>query len=406
MVNLSEESKQTAGNLLSVLNSNSPDDSIGANPSTYDLLNAIFKIMVKKEEYKNLQDQLDDDQNDQRHFKRQQRQDELLEALGKKPGVPMKESQKYDPKKLDLKKYLKKIKVKDVKIPEKVNKPATASATEGFSLGKIAKVGAAAAAVGVIGAGVLSGKGALASVIAGGESAGDPTAYNKRVGDKYRSGKGKTIHGKALTEMTVGEISQLQASKELFAVGKYQMVPDTMKDALAAGAVNVNEVFTEGTQDRLFDYLLTRKKSAKDYITGKNDSLEDALIALSREWAAVGVPKDMKGHHRWVKKGESYYAGDGHNKAGISPEIVANALQKDRNDFAATKIEQQQNVGVVAMNLDQTSRDNIITSQDVTTATPNSTISNQYNVAVKESSPQRGTGKIDDRPWIERKSNR
>ena len=52
MVNLSEESKQTAGDLLSILNSKTNDGSLGPNSSSYDLLVAIFKIMVKKEEFK------------------------------------------------------------------------------------------------------------------------------------------------------------------------------------------------------------------------------------------------------------------------------------------------------------------------------------------------------------------
>lgn len=403
MVNLSDESKQTAGNLLSVLNSNSPDDSIGANASTYDLLNAIFKIMVKKEEYKNLQDQLDDDQNDQRHFKRQQRQDELLEALGKKPGIPMKGEKQVDIKKIDLKKYLKKNKIKDIKIPKK-EKPPTE--TGGFGLGTIAKIGAGVAAVSVIGAGVFTGKGALASIIARGESAGDATAYNKFVGGKLVSGKGATVEGKAITSMTVGEIREQQKAGNLHAVGRFQMIGSTLQGAIKAGEVNLNDVFDEKTQNRLFDYLLKKRPVARAYMTGENDNVEDAVTALSKEWAAIGVPKDMQGNKRWVKKGESYYAGDGVNRATISPESVIEALERDKKTLMAERLQQKQNVGSVAMNLDQTSRDNIITSQDVTTATPNSTISNQYNVAVKESSPQRGAGKVDDRPWIERKSNR
>lgn len=399
MVNLSEDSKKTAGNLLSMMNSGLPDDSIGTNASSYDLLNAIFNIMVKKEAYKNLQDELDDDQNDKRHFDNEKRHNELLTALGKKPGVPMKETQKFDPKKINIKKYLKKYKIKEIKLPEKIKQPTG----EGFSLGKIAKIGAGVAAVGIIGAGVFTGKGSLASVIGKGESRNDPTAYNKFVDGKLVSGKGETVDGRAITSMTVGEISEQQKAGKLHAVGRFQMIGSTLRGAIQAGEVNINDVFDENTQNKLFDYLLKKRPAARAYLTGENNNVEEAVEALSKEWAAIGVPYDMRGNKRQVKKGESYYAGDGVNRATISPESVIEALERDRKTVIAEKLQQQQNVGSVAMNLDQTSRDNIISSEDVTTMPAQSNINNQYNVSVKETGQQRNFSREDDRPWIDRK---
>ena len=56
------------------------------------------------------------------------------------------------------------------------------------------------------------------------------------------------------------------------------------------------------------------------------DDPDEAMIRLSRVWAAIPVPKDMQGHTRMLKKGESYYAGVGSNKAHITPEMMYKAM--------------------------------------------------------------------------------
>ena len=46
------------------------------------------------------------------------------------------------------------------------------------------------------------------------------------------------------------------------------------------------------------------------------------MIGLAKEWASFPVPSRMRGAHRTVERGQSYYAGDGVNKALISPDKV------------------------------------------------------------------------------------
>jgi hypothetical protein len=55
---------------------------------------------------------------------------------------------------------------------------------------------------------------------------------------------------------------------------------------------------------------------------------DEAMIRLGMEWAAIGMPKAMKGHRRMVAAGETYYAGDGVNKAHITPEQMREAFAK------------------------------------------------------------------------------
>jgi hypothetical protein len=47
---------------------------------------------------------------------------------------------------------------------------------------------------------------------------------------------------------------------------------------------------------------------------------------LAREWASLPVQRDQRGATRLVKRGQSYYAGDGLNKASATPEEVLRAV--------------------------------------------------------------------------------
>jgi len=403
MASLSEQSKDTAGDLLSLLNSK-PSGDVGPSSSTYELLLSIFKILVKKEELKLRQDESDDDLNDQRHFNREKRHAELLDALGVKPGVPKKEKREFDSNSLDFKKYLKKHKLKEPKMP-KVSKKE--SSEGGFGLGSMAITGLKMASIGAIGVGLIAGgKGALASVIGKGESfGGDPTAYNVKSGGSYVGRRGATETGRPITEMTVGEIRQMQDSGKLFAVGKWQMIPDTLQMAIKSGKVNLNDTFNEAVQDKLLDFLIEKRPLAKRYLSGDpNVSRDDAIADLAKEWAALGVPYDMQGAKRWVKKGESYYSGVAGNKASISPDMIGEALDRDRDSLTSAKLQNFQGLDKVSMNLEQASRDNIESNEILAGMSQQSNITNNYNVGVREQNQQRNDIVEDDRPVFERKS--
>ena len=65
----------------------------------------------------------------------------------------------------------------------------------------------------------------------------------------------------------------------------------------------------------------------------KNGSVEDAMLASAKEWASIGVEKGKtisKG--RIAEGGESYYAGDGLNKAHITPEEIKQSLINSKNE--------------------------------------------------------------------------
>ena len=127
--------------------------------------------------------------------------------------------------------------------------------------------------------------------------------------------------------------------KRLFAVGRYQIIPDTMVDLVKALKIDPDKTYlTPATQDYLFVNGLTTKAKGRqvvdDYISGKPGATRNAaILALAKEFASIGVPEDTKKGNKIVKKGHSYYEGEGGNKALNSPEEVGIALDADREIY-------------------------------------------------------------------------
>jgi murein DD-endopeptidase MepM/ murein hydrolase activator NlpD len=146
-------------------------------------------------------------------------------------------------------------------------------------------------------------------------------------------GGAKSIFGKNLTEMTVGEIMQAQREDRVFAVGKYQFIPKTLAGAVSYTKIPLNTRFDSATQNRLFDYLIDVKRpEIGAYINGKSNDRRTAIQQLAREFASVGLEYPEAGRRR----GQSRYAGTGGNRASISPETAAAALDSQRKGGPAT----------------------------------------------------------------------
>lgn len=135
---------------------------------------------------------------------------------------------------------------------------------------------------------------------------------------------------KPLTSMTYGDIvdAQVEWSKRFgsSAAGRYQFMRATLIDiAKAIPDLRGDLVFSRDLQNRLGYYLLLRR-GYDDFVAGKTAIIEFGK-ALAQEWASFPVLADCKGAHRNVKRGQSYYAGDGLNKALVKPERVEAMLQ-------------------------------------------------------------------------------
>ena len=170
----------------------------------------------------------------------------------------------------------------------------------------------------------------LFDVIASGEGGYD-SVNRGTAGDT--PGGAESIFGKSLTEMTVGEIVAAQQSGKVFAVGKYQIIPDTMIEFLKEMKISESEKFNKVTQEKFKQYVMNYKRpEVGRYIRGESDNLEEAAQALAREFASVGLSYDEAGRTR----GQSRYAGSGGNAASITPEEIQEALKRSRNRAQST----------------------------------------------------------------------
>ena len=166
--------------------------------------------------------------------------------------------------------------------------------------------------------------GDLFDIIAGGE--GDYNSVNRgRAGDS--PGGASRYFGKDLTEMTIGEVMELQQSGRLYAAGKYQIIPKTMKGFVSSSGISMTDLFDSSTQEKFKKYVTDVKRPAVgQYLRGESENKLEAAQELAREFASIGLAYPEAGRRR----GESRYSGTGDNKASISPESIEAALEKSR----------------------------------------------------------------------------
>lgn len=170
-----------------------------------------------------------------------------------------------------------------------------------------------------------------------------PTPLSNLIGrgeggyNSYNRGHAGDAGGATLdfAQMTVGEVMRRQSlgagdPDRLFAVGKFQMIPGTMREAVSHLGIDRNARFTPELQERMFAaYLVDAKRPAVHaYITGAGgpQALGAAQLALAQEFASVADPRT----------GRSYYDGDSAgNHSSISARDTQQALDRMRELYRA-----------------------------------------------------------------------
>lgn len=158
-------------------------------------------------------------------------------------------------------------------------------------------------------------------------------AYETIIG--YRNEKPGTLP-KRITEMTLEELlaEQKRWVRNLKApsgaAGRYQIIRPTLLGLIEELGVPLSARFTPDLQDRFGFALLKRR--GWDQFAATALSLRAFGDRLAREWASFPVLSDQQGAHRTVKRGESYYAGDGVNaslaKAADAEAVLAEVLNE------------------------------------------------------------------------------
>jgi muramidase (phage lysozyme) len=154
-----------------------------------------------------------------------------------------------------------------------------------------------------------------------------PRGYNTI----YGNNQGKLP--KPVTSMTVGEVlaaqpgwSQRYGSS---ATGRYQFMYATLKGLVSELGLGLGQIFDANLQDRL-GYHLLKRRGYEAFMSRKIDRTEFGK-RIAQEWASFPVLAAVKGAHRQLVRGQSYYAGDGVNKALIDPASVEKCLDAARS---------------------------------------------------------------------------
>ena len=134
--------------------------------------------------------------------------------------------------------------------------------------------------------------------------------YNILVGGKTET---------TLTDMTIQEVldfqdEMLRKGHESTAIGKYQIIRNTLRLLISNGSVQLTDKFSPSTQDKLAIALLNRR-GYQEFINGKitADAMADKI---AMEWASFPTAN-----------GASYYAGVGSNKALVERGQVISTLK-------------------------------------------------------------------------------
>ncbi|MCO1371416.1 hypothetical protein L0Z42_12785 [Burkholderia multivorans] len=166
---------------------------------------------------------------------------------------------------------------------------------------------------------------AFGKLIARGE--GDYNSVNRGKAGGYKAGT------EDLENMTVAQVMAAQRAQKFNAAGRYQIIKDTLAEAVRSMGLKGDEKFDRDMQDRIFEqYLVNNKRRAiADYLSGKSEQLGEAIYAIAKEWASVAVPKGMKTESGRISDGTmTFYDKSGKNKASITEAQMRLAMQNSR----------------------------------------------------------------------------
>lgn len=144
---------------------------------------------------------------------------------------------------------------------------------------------------------------------------------------------------KALTSMTLGEVQEAQRTWKTkawaakfnstvasSAAGAPQFMEKTLADLIVELRLRLTQIFDGDLQDRL-GYHLLKRRGYEEFMAGRMSRIQFGR-RLAQEWASFPVLADTQGQKRSVTRGQSFYAGDGVNKALVSPQMVEAVLDR------------------------------------------------------------------------------
>lgn len=134
----------------------------------------------------------------------------------------------------------------------------------------------------------------------------------------YRGMTLEDLSALTISAVLAKQAAAVKAGAKSTAIGRYQFISTTLKSVIAEDPpIPRTALFTNNLQDELGRRLLERR-GLRAYLAGQLSPTAFGN-ALAQEWASLPVIDGPK-------TGQSYYAGDGLNKALVTPKAVIRRL--------------------------------------------------------------------------------
>lgn len=151
----------------------------------------------------------------------------------------------------------------------------------------------------------------------------------------YRKSNGWGLFKGDVSKLTVGQVMQLQKEGKVFATGKYQIVPNTLREAVSTLGIDPNTPYDRKTQDYIFTNRLlgSKRPNIEKYIKG-NGKITDAAIAMAAEWESFAAPNgksmyDDSNYRRYINS-----KGNGRSvNASVSYKDVLGGLEEAKANY-------------------------------------------------------------------------
>jgi len=153
---------------------------------------------------------------------------------------------------------------------------------------------------------------------------GDYNSINRgRAGDT--PGGIQSLKGHTFENFTTQQVMDMQRYEGLYAVGRYQFIPSTLRWAVTMSEVDPLDMFTPEVQDKLAVALIMYKRPAVGaYIRGDHELEGWALNEIAKEWASIEY-----------RNGRGYYDHIGGNRAHITRAEMSAVLQQVKTAWQA-----------------------------------------------------------------------
>lgn len=171
----------------------------------------------------------------------------------------------------------------------------------------------------------------------GGYESYNTGTINNKVQYSYLKPAQGTLTEKTLKEILNSHTLPATDKNRYFAVGKYQLIPSTLNDAINKLQLSLDLKFDAKLQERIFkDYLAPQKRAILgSFIKEGNHSIDVVQYEMAKEWASIAVPQGMN-----ISKKLGGYASDGQKSFYESSANHANLASTKKVRDILTKISQ------------------------------------------------------------------